>query len=330
MKASKILLPVSIITFLFFGLFYYPIINKKINTHFYWYGAFNKTGYNDILILGNSRVGYNIDPNIVDSLTHLRSYMIQGTGDMTDAYLFLKKYLQNHQKPKILLVNIDDWLFDYDSNLSEDRRQIYVPALFDTLIYNELKKHHFSIRHQLIHRTFLGFYDLKYAMSQKDQNKIRSLLVQYFYDIPTKEDSVKVPIEHKMRGYNGGITREWNSDIDKFVANMNEANLVKKDIDFDVVEARTNQVIDVCRKNNIKLMFMHAPMYQKAMKDNNVFTTQFANYSIKKNVPFFDFCKNDTIFTKRRFFCDPIHLHRRGSIIYSKKIAELINTELEK
>lgn len=263
----------------------------------------NSNEYNDAIFIGASRVQTHISPRIIDSIAGITSYCLSINAiGIVEGRMVLKKYLQNHPKPKAVFFNIDFNMFFTSGPLNNITD--FLPYLKDTLIYNALSPYKVAYRNKLV----ADYWLLQKIFATTDKSKAISFSINEF-EKPSAESKLA------YKGYTPRIS-EWRKDAEQNLKNTGIATYQKEGFDL------LNDIIKICTRDSIKLVFIYAP-YLAEGKKNVLNSTEILDMvkaiAQKNNVPYWDYSLM-TICNSKKYFFDPTHLNYQGSIIYSNKL----------
>ncbi len=263
----------------------------------------NNNEYNDAIFIGASRVQTHISPRIIDSIAGITSYCLSINAiGIVEGHMVLKKYLQNHPKPKAVFFNIDFNMFFTSGPLNNITD--FLPYLNDTLIYNALSPYKTAYRNKLV----AGYWLLQKIFATTDKSKAISFSI-YEADKPSVESKLA------YKGYTPRIIN-WRKDADENLKNTGTATYQQEGFDL------LNDIIKICYRDSIKLIFIYAPYLAEGKKNIlnfNEVIDKVKAIAQKNNVPYWDYSLM-TICNSKKYFFDPIHLNYEGSIIYSKQL----------
>ena len=92
----------------------------------------------DIVFIGSSRTNLNVDPGVIDSVTHKKSFNFGLDGaNIIDYNMHINAYLRAHKRPELIVLNIDPAMLDVNNKIKVPAR--YLPycdhrEIYDTLI----------------------------------------------------------------------------------------------------------------------------------------------------------------------------------------------------
>lgn len=198
-----------------------------------------KTNY-DLLFIGSSRTHTSINPRIIDSVTHLKSYNagVEG-GNLLEFKMIFDGYLISHPAPRCLVLTIDLYSFN-------------------------IKRPFFN------YTQYFNYLNNPVIDSSMNANRHNTFILKYFpvsmltdYDDYLKGNAVK-GLLNKGREIKdgefqyGGYLSNTNKGID--AASKEDLPETTLKIDADAI-AFLSQIISTCKERKIKLIFTYAPEY---------------------------------------------------------------------
>ena len=266
----------------------------------------NKDAYFDILLIGSSRMHVHYNPKIIDSITHLASYNfgVEG-GNLLEINLWLQVYLNKHQPPKAIVLDIPAFAFDIERRPFFNH-SIYLPYLNDDLVYNTLAEYK-----KVSYYRYLPFLALTEVDDYNKLNAIKGWM-------GSKEELAS---HFTFNGYadNGSGILTPSAKIPRDTQTYKTGEKGK-----NILTA----IIDSCRKKNIQLIFAYSPEYVDTDYSNRADFFEYINSTaLKNNIPFFDFRKS-AICLDSTLFANPGHLNKYGADIFSKEVAQKILQEI--
>ena len=257
----------------------------------------------DILFIGSSRTYYHVNPKIVDSITSLNSYNAGLAGaNLFECNLVLQCYLQSHKAPKVVVLDIAKNAFEIKS------RPIWNPThyyyfLDNDIVFNALKPYE--------HVYLLKYLPFIRFIEADDMSK-QNAFMGYFQ---------RNSVENK-EFYKGYFS--FGSDTITLPFKRKYAN-VNYPVEPDGVESLM-QIIKSCKKNNVKLVFTFAPVYDaKNEVINPNFFSEINKVCSEYNIPFWNF-RNETQWNDHKLFVEELHLNPVGVNRYSAILADKINS----
>ena len=245
----------------------------------------------ELLVIGNSRVAYNIVPKILEETLPFHCYNLGfSAANPVDLVALIELYSSLKGFPKVILVQLDDTFTD--TLASELARQIFLPYY-----------HHNILAHYYPKCEDERFYNLPLFRYMK------------YRDISWRE-GIKIAVNNKPQDLNSG-------EISYIKRSFSER---RKDriSQFDLTPSGINDEITVlqslCRANNIELVFFTSPVY--SLRHNsplvNYFKSSFANY-----------IDQSTLLVSKDHFADYTHVNEQGAILQSKDLADRLLVLLE-
>ena len=302
---TKLLIAAAIIVPVLFGLSY--IVDKGIHrsknsVYGEWNAIYGGTINADLIINGSSRAASMLSPAIFDSMLKLNCYNIGMSGWATGMQLTrLRIYLLHNKAPKYVVQNVDLSSFEQRPDLFEKNQ--FIPYISDSILLNETNKYEGRFTFADLHFPFFKYND-KWDIIWEGIKSLRG----------------KGGTSEKYKGYTTP-TRRWDSE---------EFAQFKKDYPKGIafgnkpeVQKQMQQYIDLCKKNNIKVIFVMAPYYIEALHaitNASEVKDTLLNIAARNNIPFLDYT-NDTLRNSTEYFLDGNHLNAIGINIYNRHLA---------
>ncbi|MBL0343587.1 MAG: hypothetical protein IPP71_23660 [Bacteroidetes bacterium] len=205
----------------------------------------NDTTHFDVLCFGSSRALAHIDPAIISKETGLTCYNAGLNGGcIVDFNILLKAFLINHPSPAYLIVHVDDFTFE-TQRISELPR--YFPFISNPVIYDNLVKYEKT----LFYVKYFRFIRLMYYNDLLKWIGLKAIL------------GIGARNEYKLiNGYRVNRSKwtayyeERRTERTEFVKNLNPIQ------EFDPEGVKLfMEMIDLCKTNNIKLLFSSSPIF---------------------------------------------------------------------
>jgi hypothetical protein len=271
---------------------YYSFEQQRLNE------IINGKDYYDAVFIGSSRTVYHINPEVVDSTLHIRSFNAGIDGaNIVESRLILECYLASHPPPKYVIADVAAPFFEVSESPIWNAN-IYYPFLNNKIIFRRLKP--FKRVYLL---KYLPFLQLTECDDFLRNGAFAGLLgnkqpLAPHYDngyIESGTDTIPLPFKNTYP------IREW--------AIQRQGISIFKEI------------IEICKKNNIRLFVTYAPVYN--LKDGKMNAAFFPTlkYICDANQTTFLNYRYLSINTDNRLFRDEIHLNTVGANIYSNLLA---------
>ncbi|MCF6184551.1 MAG: DUF1574 domain-containing protein [Bacteroidales bacterium] len=298
-KGIFLLLPIYAVWVLYieFMPMYY---NRPTNTRWYFLkeslsGKYKIPEANKIF-LGESRLNAGIDFTKIDSSYSFAS----GGSSPVEMYYIFKKYLQKHRKPDTVFLSISPrffseifafWHYAVRNNVidySDFKEIISLKEKNDTVLGG------FCIPNFFLYKAdYLGYY-------QDD------VLYNYVFTGYAKNEKMIAEMQ-KMCGARPHPGLKDSCSV------LNYETKYKHFLPSPLLETYFNKILNLCRKENIKLIFFSMPMNESSFKK---LTPDFiSEYEIfinrsKKHFPEFEI-SDSLYFYADKFFGDASHLNKK-------------------
>lgn len=261
----------------------------------------------DCLIIGSSRAYVQIDPRVLETDLGLNTYNsgMDGIG-IIECNMILNAYLESHEKPQLILLNIDFTMFNTEKEIFD------YPQYFPFASYNVVKNHLTPYCSEMEWVNFLPFIGPSYYSEYKKNLALQGLF------LPNKESSIKL--------YNGYLpmNKKWSETADIKL----ETKIALNNVDEGIV--LLEQFITRCQDQEIPLVLLYAPQYDGLSSQISNFEkimNLVKEVAQKKGVRFERF-DNIDICKDKKYFYDPTHLNADGSLVYSKALTGRIQSLL--
>lgn len=253
--------------------------------------------YYDALFIGSSRTYYHVNPKIVDSVLHIKSFNAGIDGaDLLETTMVLKCYLQTHRKPHYVIADLSTPAFDI-SEASILNPNMYFQYLDNDIIFNTLKAYK---------RVWL----LKYLP---------------FLQITESDDHIKQGVLAGLVGKEKPLEPTYNGYLESGTDTIPLPFKVKyMTTDFPVRPAGIElmeELIQICKDNGIQLIVTYAPVYD--LKDEKLNTAFFPTLKFMcdtSKTPFLNY-RYLKINTDNSLFRDELHLNKHGAEIFTRILA---------
>ncbi len=277
---------------------------RQINTSSF--GAWNELMQGkinaDIIISGSSRATYHYDPRTIEAATGLSAFNIGRVGTQTDVQVaVLRAYLEHNRKPKLVIHNLDAFSFVTSREIYDPA--LYVPYLRDNEIYRPL----IEIDPNFAKSRYLPLYG--YVVEDMNFTWVSGL----------KALAGSSPKQDFYLGFSPR-DEKWTDDFRHFKAG--NPNGVKFAIEPAGIKA-LEELIDVCEKNGIPLVFVYSPEYRGMQEMTNNRAEIFAEFhtlASKHHVTLWDY-SGWNYDGDQDFFYNSQHLNAKGAALFSEDVA---------
>lgn len=274
-----------------------------------WNDLYNGDLQANHFFYGSSRAWVHFSPAIMEKETNIPFYNLG-----MDAHNFYMQHLRHEEllkhnsKPELIVLGLD-------MGSLEKRPDLYNKnMLLPFMLWNK------TIADAAL--TYQGFTEADFIIP----------LYRYFGEFEAVKSGLKYYIKpddrFRYRGYKGR-DEKWNSDFDRAKAEIGSYTIKIDSLSVKLFE----EFIVECKTDSIDLVFVYTPEYiegQAFVKNRDSIMTMYNDFSEKYNVPFLDY-SNDSICYHKDYFYNTMHMNRRGSELFTKKLAkDLIQYELLK
>lgn len=272
-----------------------------------WNAVFNGNINADIIIQGNSRAWTGYNTYLFDSLLNTNSYNLGIDGCPFDIqYARFKAYVEKNEYPKLIIQNVDH--ITMSRNMAIFDKYQFLPYLNNQEIQKQLIINK-------IPKADIYMPILKYS----GQYKYIQIGLSEFFQLKHYES-------RKYKGY-FGQDMEWDG------TNLNNLNEQNKKIEWAInkgVQTLFIAFLNECKENNVKVVLVYAPIYTDALAlfDNESVIKYYKELSFEQNICFFDF-SNDSISLHKEFFYNAAHLNKKGSVKFTNKLVNMIDSVIK-
>jgi len=243
----------------------------------------------DLLIMGASRAMQQINPQYIEDSLNLSAWNIGRDGmPFFYSYGVLQMILRRYT-PKVIILDC------------EYKMLMEVPAHYDRLsVLLPFYRNHPEVRHLINKRG--PFERYKHLSAVYPYNSMVFKLLKANFSAP--DSSIK-GYEPLYRALNEP-TKTW--DYGKpYTLDSNKVSMFRA-------------FIDSCKNRNIQLVFLSPPYYFKTIGTDRSFA-MIHQIAEEKKIPFIDYTTDSFYFNRPYLFDDTVHLNRRGSDIFSPRLA---------
>ena len=81
-----------------------------------------------------------------------------------------------------------------------------------------------------------------------------------------------------------------------------------------------------CKIQKIEIIFVYSPEYiegQRFVKNKNQIMATYRKFSMKYNIPFYDY-SNDSMSYKKEYFYNALHLNKTGAELFTKRLIDTL------
>ncbi len=257
-------------------------------------GKINK----EIVILGSSRGARNIIASEIEKKTGHTAYNLAYPGSDIEFHEFVTRTLLKFNKaPKVILLSVDYPMAFLPNSILNFRLDRLYPLVKYSYINNELIDR--GERNIITSNLF--------ALSRMNKTNF-DIRQKQFTALDTLYDDGSMPISFQKEN------EDWTPDA------TTEKYSSKKEL---AIKVRCfKKIMALCREKNIKLIIVQPPLFDPM---DNGFRLRLEQLT-HNTVPFFDYNKQNPIYSDKNYFYDRTHLKRNGAIIFTDEIVQYLKT----
>jgi hypothetical protein len=259
------------------------VLDKAIFNFFYKFHKRTKLDVEglkkEIVFFGSSRCVHHIDPRIIDSICHTKSFnMGWAAANPKDIYAAIKIYLAKNSAPKSIFIQIDQ---EHDDTTEDG-----------------------LARQSLLKFYKRGIIDDYFSANLKDELRIPLFASLNYRDFGWREVIKTLFNNNNSANQNLGYTAIQSKGF-------KPTQLYKFNKDaFRKQNIWTSKAINLCNEKKIKVHLFTAPI----CTSNQIQT--FNRFSRLYNVDYIDYSLRFK--DSQQYFSDPTHLNREGAMLFSK------------
>lgn len=257
-------------------------------------GKINK----ECIVLGSSRGARNIIAKQLEKGTGLSTYNLSYPGSDIEFHEFLLNSLLNfNQKPKIILLAVDDPAELLPSESIKFRLDLLYPLGKYTYINNELitrKEKNYLSKIMCLSRINKSNFDLR---------------KKHFSSLDTVIDCGSMPISFQRKN----IILQYDTTNQYYLAKNELKNKINAFTNFQ----------QMCNKNGINLYIVFPPN----LKQHNFLFENRIKELTNNNAGYFIYDFSKIMYKDKSYFYDNGHLQTKGAMIYTDELVKFLNTE---
>ena len=252
----------------------------------------------ELAVFGSSRAFIHINPTILEKELKLNTHNFGLNGSKFKMQLYrFNLYLKHNPKPKMVVWNLDTFSFSHIDEVFQPNQ--YVPfMLWNFKLYDALKEY----KDTKLVDFIVPLYRYRDQTYWKDQIA-RSKKEKLHQDGLFRDDGFK------------SYSRKWNVKWEK----MKPKNSDFDEVDFTLLE----ELIQICKKENIQLVFTIAPEFYKGqdyMLNRNKVIHLYEQTLEKHHLPLIDY-SSDSISFQQKYFYNTTHMNNVGADVFTKELA---------
>jgi hypothetical protein len=256
----------------------------------------------EIVISGSSRALTHYESKIIQDMTGLSTFNIGRNGSQTDMQLaFLKAYLRNNSKPKLVIHNLDLYSFQTSKEIYDPAQ--YMPYLDQAPIYDAIL------------RVYPDAWKWKvlplYGYVTHDMRFSWLLGLKTLVGLQPQEDHVQ-----------GFLPRHtpWTGDFEKYRAENPDG--VHTEIENEGARD-VEELIALCKQADVPLLLVYSPEYdemQALERNRSEVFARIHEICDRLDVPLWDY-SGSPISSDRAYFYNSQHLNANGAKVFSTDLA---------
>ncbi|MGV3697909.1 hypothetical protein [Flavobacterium sp.] len=257
-------------------------------------GKINK----EIVILGSSRGARNIIASEIEQETGHTAYNLAYPGSDIEFHEFVVRTLLKFNKaPKVILLSVD-----YPMALQPDSvLNFRLERLYPLVKYN-------YVNAELVERGDKNLITSNlFALGRINKTNF-NIKQKKFTPLDTLYEDGSMPISFRKKD------EDWS--VSKAARPYNPKTEVKSKVDC------FRKIVAMCREKNIKLIIIQPPLFD-AMDSG--FRARLVELT-GNTIPFFDYNRQNPIYTNKDYYYDRTHLNRKGALIFTEEIIQYLKT----
>ena len=309
----KLIKTILLIYFITFGVQlivdFYLAKENSCNTNT-WHKIYSGKLNTEIAILGTSRAEVHYDPEIIGNITGLKTYNLGISGTKYDCLsIRWQSFINRNKKPQILIL-------DLDAGALKNSKELYGKFQYLPFSYSkEYKSVAKNLDSDYLCEKIIPLYKYRaYEMSVYKQLK-----------------SLKNPkyCPSHVNGYFEHDIKWIERDYQNFKKIL-QKDKIRKEYDLKIYSkglSTLNSITEYCKKHNIQVYFIWSPSYYEShpyqLTLKNHIDSILTKAAKEKHIKYFNFTK-DSLCNDKKYFYNSSHMNKNGTVIFSKKIGELI------
>lgn len=259
----------------------------------------------DIIIHGSSRAWVQFDPKILEDTLQMSAYNLGVDGHTFNMQqLRHQLVLKYNKKPKMIIHSVDATTLQNGSFFNSEQILPYMLWNEDFEVFTSSYTTYSFLDYKL---PLLRYYSKTDAILTAFKKSLQGQNTKY----------------QRVRGYKGQ-ERTWNKDFENAKKIMKSYEVV---IDKNLKQ-RFDDYLKECKANSIEVILVYAPVYiegQEFIENIDVIRDMYATFAETYDFKFLDFTNDDICFDKAYFY-NTRHLNKKGSELFTKKLASKVNT----
>ena len=280
----------------------------------------------DILFLGSSHIFTAFNPNIIDSLTNLKSFNLGSNGQIINQTYYNLVEVLKYRNPSTIVLDVNTLIKETNSsafifqNLSGMNLSVNKLISFLNTIKNDR-----LINIALFTKERFNWKRLKlyYKTGFIPGNGVHFLLGQYKkirWDTEFKNFEYNPNYNIEYRGYVG---KKSNLSEDSFKTGLKNMIYNEVPYNFNIENLKyLNKIINLCEKNKINLILIKSPTIDYEGLNKYINKELISNYIEKYNIEYYNMT---LFFDKLGLINNDFHNKTHLSINGSEKVSKLFS-----
>lgn len=268
-----------------------------------WNAIYESAIDSDIAIYGSSRAWVQFDPVVLEQHLGKKVYNFGIDGhNFRLQYLRHLEYIQHNTKPQHIILSVDVFTL-------QQRQDLYLQDQFlPYMLWNT----------NIISYTspYNGFTKVDYYVPFVRYGYRSHTIAPAINDLLNTSSDTSA---YRLKGYKG-FNRVWDTQVDSLLASKE-----KYEIEFDInTSILLERFIKECKNNHIALTLVYPPEHIKGqlfVSNRHEAIYIFEALAKKYNIPFLNY-SDDELCYKKEFFYNASHLNKRGSQLFTEKLAK--------
>ena len=234
----------------------------------------------DVFFYGSSHACYSYDPNVIDSITKIRSFNFGMTSQRLNTTDFVFRETLKKSTPKLIVLDVFPFSLKHAEKEQEIANQKKAYYAFTELSINKIRAIVKNFPLEEIPNTIFPVL--------RKSDKVSTLFFK------RKERYVFSPEEKVVKAYRGFIGNGSYLKKENFVPfeidDFNESNSSNYNFLSETEKNALDSFLELAKRNNIEVLVVVAP-YMNSVKDKEykIFHNYIKNITIKRDAAFIDF-----------------------------------------
>lgn len=281
----------------------------------------------DMVFIGSSHSYCTFDPENFDSELNISSFQMGTPLQHPDTSYFLLKEILNYQKPKVVVMET------YWDVMDDDFEMKQANTFFEVLKNDDLKKKYINEVFPLSEKVKYNILPIRYQQdyfAYEAENMRKD--IEKKYDVTKKKAESQIgKEEYRSKGY---VYCDMNMTEDEYNVTNQFKSLDGKDWVFSTSQKKyIEYIIELCNKNDIKLILVTAPIANVSMefiKNYDAIHNQISDFANQNSIEYIDYNivnKNESLLSNDNFR-DDAHMNDSGVKIVNKHFLNFLKSKV--